>query len=468
MPLDPSIPLAGAGQRSPLDVYAQMLSIRELSDLGRYRRDQRQEFQRQRELEEAQQQKEAEIDAILDKHTSVDAKGNLKRDDAAIKRELIASGYSAEAAQHEARQREREQAIKAMAREELQAKAKETEAIGKLFGAVFHAEPAGRPAAYRWAMSQAERRGMQIPEHYPPEYAEELFPGIKAAYYETLTVKQLIDLEASKRKKEPEKPKLTPSYNVFKQAWYPGWLEEKGLKPNAKLERQAWDEYREETKKQPRTPQLLTPEEEAQQVRLAHAKRPPKPAPNDEGLIQAVMDNPNIYDNLTATVKSRISSQLAARGFKAFGKPLSDAAIRKISESRAAIASLEDLRAVLLENEGFLGPIGGLAAMNPYSEARQAQADVDRVRQRAGKALEGGVLRKEDEEKYKRILAVLTDTPETAIYKVDQLMEDLERDIQIFRDEQRKAGRRVDPETKKSSRDDDEDIINRALGMSPP
>ena len=45
------------------------------------------------------------------------------------------------------------------------------------------------------------------------------------------------------------------------------------------------------------------------------------------------------------------------------------------------------------------------------------QADVDRARQTVGKALGGGVLRKEDEDKYKKILATLNDTPETAVYK---------------------------------------------------
>ena len=81
--------------------------------------------------------------------------------------------------------------------------------------------------------------------------------------------------------------------------------------------------------------------------------------------------------------------------------------------------------------------------MNPYSAAARANADIDRVRQRVGKALEGGVLRKEDEEKYKRILATLRDTPGTAIYKVDQMLEDLKRDIDIYQHEQRLAGRRA-------------------------
>ena len=164
------------------------------------------------------------------------------------------------------------------------------------------------------------------------------------------------------------------------------------------------------------------------------------------GLVEAVIQNPNLWDSLTPTARTEIAPEIARRGGGAiFGKPLSEAAIGKISKSKAAIASLRDLRGVLTANEKYIGPISGLQALYPYSEARKAQADIDRVRQRVGKTLEEGVLRKEDEEKYKKILATLTDVPSTAIYKVDQLLEDLTRDMDIFLDEQKSAGRRVGP-----------------------
>ena len=82
--------------------------------------------------------------------------------------------------------------------------------------------------------------------------------------------------------------------------------------------------------------------------------------------------------------------------------------------------------------------------MNPWSKARKVQADVDRVRQVVGKALEGGVLRKEDEDKYKKILATVTDTPETAIYKLNQLITDIQGDIDDYTSLQQGAGRSLD------------------------
>lgn len=160
-------------------------------------------------------------------------------------------------------------------------------------------------------------------------------------------------------------------------------------------------------------------------------------------LVQAVLDNPELFDRLTAKQIGEIAPALSAAGFKGFGKAMNESAIAKVAESKSAIASLRDLRQVLSDNEQYIGPIAGFQALNPYSEARKAQAKIDLVKQRVGKALEGGVLRKEDEEKYKKILATLNDTPSTAISKVDGIIATLEKDLEVFIEEQRAAGRRV-------------------------
>jgi hypothetical protein len=171
-------------------------------------------------------------------------------------------------------------------------------------------------------------------------------------------------------------------------------------------------------------------------------------ASDDDALVQAVLKDPLAFDNLTPTAKTRIIPALQRNGFDQFGKPLGAGSIDKMAETSSAVASLQDLRQTLKENEQFIGPIAGFAAINPYSDARKAQARIDLVKQRVGKALEGGVLRKEDEEKYKKILATLNDTPETAIAKVDGLISTLERDAKIYQDQQRAAGRRMPAEKK--------------------
>ena len=53
------------------------------------------------------------------------------------------------------------------------------------------------------------------------------------------------------------------------------------------------------------------------------------------------------------------------------------------------------------------------------------------------------MLRKEDEEKYKKILAQITDTPDTALYKIKQLQANLERDLQNYKNTQMLSGKSV-------------------------
>lgn len=164
-------------------------------------------------------------------------------------------------------------------------------------------------------------------------------------------------------------------------------------------------------------------------------------------LVQTVLQNPSLFNQLTPTDKARVAPQLNSLGFTAFGKPLSDVAIKEITQTETAIEALNDLKSSIQNNEDLLGPIRGLAALNPYSEARQLQADVDRIRQVVGKALEGGVLRKEDEEKYKKILATLVDTPTTALYKINQLIADLTRNVETYKNNQALAGRNISTES---------------------
>jgi hypothetical protein len=248
--------------------------------------------------------------------------------------------------------------------------------------------------------------------------------------------KHIAEAKTAQDKAEGKEPP-TGNLAYFTKTWYPNWLDTNKLPKTATNEIAAYKEFQTLGQRS----DVLSPEAEAQKIRMSQAG---KSAADTSGLVDAVIQNPALYDNLTPTAKTAIGPKLVERGFTGFGKPLSEGAITKLSESRSAIASLKDLREVVKANEQYIGPIAGFAALNPYHPARKAQADIDRVRQRVGKALEGGVLRKEDEEKYKKILATLQDDPKTAIYKIDRLGEDLARDIEIFSNEQKAAGRRVE------------------------
>jgi len=173
---------------------------------------------------------------------------------------------------------------------------------------------------------------------------------------------------------------------------------------------------------------------------LGDVKKASAPGNGLSDLAKTVIDNPELFNQLTPTDKAKIAPELAGAGFNAFGKPFPQAALTAINQTDFAITSLQDLRSKLTSNLDKLGPITGLSALNPYSESRKIQADIDRVRQTVGKALEGGVLRKEDEEKYKKILATITDTPDTAIYKIDALMNSIQSNLADYKRLQYSAG----------------------------
>jgi len=146
--------------------------------------------------------------------------------------------------------------------------------------------------------------------------------------------------------------------------------------------------------------------------------------------------------NVPTNIRNEVISRVSELG-TGVNKQLSDTAITAISQTEDALYSLQNLKTSIQGNEQFLGPVSGWQKINPWSKSREVQADVDRVRQVVGKALEGGVLRKEDEEKYKKILATLLDTPATAYYKIEALENDLRTKIENYKRNQAQAGRYV-------------------------
>lgn len=195
----------------------------------------------------------------------------------------------------------------------------------------------------------------------------------------------------------------------------------------------------------PRLFQSLPDSEKASVIPELHARgftQFDKQAPS--GLVDAVLANPTLWDDLSPTDKAKVAPELTRAGFAEFGKALGESAITKIAEVRSGIGSIRDLRENLRGNQDLTGPIVGLLAQVPYAErARTLQAQIDLVKQRVGRAFEGGVLRKEDEEKYKRILPTIQDTPAIAAAKTDLVERELARDLQTFIDTQKAGGRRT-------------------------
>lgn len=128
------------------------------------------------------------------------------------------------------------------------------------------------------------------------------------------------------------------------------------------------------------------------------------------------------------------AAQLSAEGWRSGqsreqGRPVTSGDAGEVADYDTALDDIRVVRGVLSGSKatGTGAAIG--AAMPAFitdtlgwgTEAKQKQATIDRVKQVIGKALEGGVLRKEDELKYAKILPVISDTPEIVATKLQGL-----------------------------------------------
>jgi hypothetical protein len=109
------------------------------------------------------------------------------------------------------------------------------------------------------------------------------------------------------------------------------------------------------------------------------------------------------------------------------GKQLSGPQVNLVTEGQVIQNVTKPLYKILSDNKDVFGPIVGyLGQVNQYNEKAQIiDADLRIASQTIGRYLEGGVLRKEDEEKYRKMLPQLTDTPgvaEAKLKSVDSLL----------------------------------------------
>ena len=125
------------------------------------------------------------------------------------------------------------------------------------------------------------------------------------------------------------------------------------------------------------------------------------------------------------TVRHNTAMEENARNTK-IGRPVTAGDAETIADYDT---SLDDLN-VLAKDMGTTGAESWALSKIPDvltswtgwgADAKARQATIDRVKQVIGKALEGGVLRKEDEYKYEKILPKLADAPSVAATKLQGL-----------------------------------------------
>lgn len=102
------------------------------------------------------------------------------------------------------------------------------------------------------------------------------------------------------------------------------------------------------------------------------------------------------------------------------GKQLPPAQVLSVQEGQQIPKMLKDITVTLENRADMFGPIKGrIGSANEYdTDAQTIDGQMRTASQAFGKYMEGGVLRKEDEDKYRKMFPQLKDTPELAKNKL--------------------------------------------------
>lgn len=104
-------------------------------------------------------------------------------------------------------------------------------------------------------------------------------------------------------------------------------------------------------------------------------------------------------------------------------KPLNSTASGVVADTTTGLKTLKNLSTSIAESSANNPGVGWIRGKNPLdTNAQNLQASIATTKQIVGKALEGGVLRAEDEKKYAKILPTLNDTDAVAQHKIQQLV----------------------------------------------
>jgi hypothetical protein len=127
---------------------------------------------------------------------------------------------------------------------------------------------------------------------------------------------------------------------------------------------------------------------------------------------------------------------------EASGKAIPAGQVTAMADITSSISQMSDVTDLVDTYSDIMGPVAGRArTLNPFDEDAQAfQADMVLVAQMVGKALEGGVLRQEDTKKYLKILPQISDTPEIAKRKVENVKKRLQNKLDNTQKALKEAG----------------------------
>jgi len=126
--------------------------------------------------------------------------------------------------------------------------------------------------------------------------------------------------------------------------------------------------------------------------------------------------------------KERLAAEKQIAGMRidakgdAAGKPIAGDQAKSLEEIASSGAALDDLKKMIQDNPESFGPVVGQMKYVPYAnKAKSLDAQIGIIAQNIGKSLEGGKLTDQDIIRYRSMLPQLTDPPELAVQKLDNV-----------------------------------------------
>lgn len=143
-----------------------------------------------------------------------------------------------------------------------------------------------------------------------------------------------------------------------------------------------------------------------------------------EPLVAVMKDGKSVY------VRRSQAEGMTPATTREQGRQMTSGDANRLAEINQSLTQAKELEDIL--GKTGAGSAVGAALPNVVTQvtglgagSKTRQAQIDRVKQIIGKGLEGGVLRKEDEVKYAKILPVIGDAPEVAAGKIRGLQQTL-------------------------------------------
>ncbi len=296
------------------------------------------------------------------------------------------------------------------------------ERLGQLAGAALidaeHVPPPQRPALFQAFAQRAVEQGLVKPEDIPQNLSESF---VRQTFLSSLSASDLAD-QVQALSKPRDGFTLSEGQQRFDADGNP--IASVAKAPTAP-KAGSLDGFIEMLQHEKGTP--LTQQEVLQaRAKWEAAGRAPERGGSDNEPLVAIIGE----DGQSILVPRREAIGKRPASNREQGRPVTSGDAGRVTDIDAALSDLGTLNTTLRSTDGATGPWAATAASLPNAitatigwgaDAKSRQATIDRVKQVIGKTLEGGVLRKEDEEKYAKILPTISDSPEVAASKLEDL-----------------------------------------------